>query len=79
MRRHRYLSLVVWLLVSSGIPTTPGYAQDADALRRELEVLRRQLSTMTQAYEERLKALSDRVEQMETSRPPVATATPRNL
>ena len=80
MRRHGYWSLAVVLLVSSGSLTTPGYAQDADALRRELESLRRQLSTMTQAYEERLKALSDRVEQMETSRPPVtppvATAAP---
>ena len=80
MRRHRYLSLVVWLLVSSGIPTTSGYAQDADALRRELETLRRQLSTMTQAYEQRLNALSDRVQQLEAGQAPatqtLATAPP---
>jgi hypothetical protein len=80
MRRHGYWSLAVGLLVSSGSLTTPGYAQDADTLRRELEILRHQLSTMTQAYEQRLKALSDRVEQIEASRPPappgVATAVP---
>ena len=71
---------VVLLVLSSAGLSTPGFAQDADALRRELETLRRQFSTMTQAYEERLKALSDRVEQLEGSRapapPPMATAVP---
>jgi hypothetical protein len=80
MRRHGSRSFVVVLLVlSSAGLSTPGFAQDADALRRELDALRRQLSTMTQAYGERLKALSDRVEQLEGSRapaPPMATAVP---
>jgi hypothetical protein len=73
MRKHGFRLLVMLLLVSSGSLATPGYAQDADTLRRELEALRRQLSTMTQVYEVRLKALSDRVEQLEGNRPP---ATP---
>ena len=81
MRRHgpRSFAVVLLVLSSAGL-STPGFAQDADALRRELETLRRQFSTMTQAYEERLKALSDRVEQLEGSRapapPPMATAVP---
>jgi hypothetical protein len=81
MRRHGSRSFAVLLLLLSGASlTTPSYAQDADTLRRELDALRRQLSTMTHAYEERLKALSERVEQLEGSRtpapPPVATAAP---
>ena len=65
-------------MLSGGSLSTPSYAQDADALRRELDTLRRQLSTMTQAYEERLKALSERVEQLEApgTPPPIATAPP---
>jgi hypothetical protein len=62
MRRHGSRLFAVLLLLLSGASlSTPSYAQDADALRRELDALRRQLSTMTQAYEERLKALSERV------------------
>jgi len=81
MRRHGSRLFAVLLLLLSGASlNTPSYAQDADALRRELDALRRQLSTMTQAYEERLKALSERVEQLEGSRPPtpppVAKAAP---
>lgn len=76
MHRHGYrLFVMLWLLVSSVGLATPGHAQDADALRRELETLRRQFSSVTQAYEERLKALSVRVEQLEASRVTALPAT----
>jgi hypothetical protein len=79
MRRHGYRLIVMLLpLLSSVSLAAPGHAQDADALRRELDTLRRQFSAVTQAYEERLKTLSERVEQLEAGRsmaaPPVAAA-----
>ena len=79
MRRHGYGFVVTLLLLLSSVSlASTGYAQDADTLRRELETLRRQLLAVTQAYEERLKALSERVEQLEAPRsaatPPVIAA-----
>jgi hypothetical protein len=80
MRRHGYRFVVMLLpLLSTVSMATAGHAEDADALRRELDTLRRQFSAVTQAYEERLKALSSRVEQLEAGRPasaPSAAATP---
>jgi hypothetical protein len=71
MRTCGHRSMTVLLLVlSCGGLAAPAHAQDAEALRRELETLRRQLSTLTQSYEQRLKALSDRVEQLEGGGPP---------
>jgi hypothetical protein len=70
MRHWKRRSWTLLLLVSYTGVTTPAYAQDADALRRELETLRQQLSTLTQSYEQRLKTLSDRLEQLERGRPP---------
>jgi hypothetical protein len=69
MRRHGYRPLVL-LLVSCGALVAPAHAQDVDALRREVDALRQQLATITQSYEQRLKALSDRVEQLQDARPP---------
>jgi hypothetical protein len=74
MWRHGYRSLALLLLLSCGRPLTPAHAQAPDALRREIEALRHQMATTTQAYEQRLKELSDRLEQLEDKRPPVATA-----
>jgi hypothetical protein len=56
------------LLLSCEGLAAPAHAQDAEALRCELETLRRQLSTLTQSYEQKLRALSDRVEQLEGGR-----------
>ena len=74
MRRYRYGSLALALLVlCCGRPLNVG-AQTADALRRELEVLREQMATATRLYEQRLKELSDRLQQLESTRPPVVAA-----
>jgi len=77
MPRHGYRPLALLLLVACAGLVEPAYAQDADALRRELEALRQQLATMAQSYEQRLKALSDRVEQLQGSAPaPGAASSP---
>ena len=69
MRRHGYGFVATLLLFLSSVSLAgPGYAQDADALRRELDTLRRQHSAVTQAYEQRLKAMSESVEQLEAPR-----------
>ena len=64
MRTHRCRSLAFLVVLSFGL-TRPAHAQDADALRRELEALRQQLATVTESYERRLKALGDRLQQLE--------------
>ena len=78
VRTHRSMTLL--LLLSCGSLTAPAHAQDADALRREIETLRSQLTTLTHSYEQRLKALSERVEQLEGGRPstpsPAAASAP---
>ena len=81
MRRHGYRPLALLLLVSCGALVAPAHAQDVDTLRREVDALRQQLATITQSYEQRLKALSDRVEQLQDARPlspprPPARSTP---
>ena len=77
MPRHGYRRLALLLLVACAGLVEPAHAQDADALRRELEALRQQLATMAQSYEQRLKALSDRVEQLQGSAPaPGAASSP---
>jgi len=52
-------------VLSFSILTGPAHAQDAGALRRELEALRRQFATVTESYEKRLRALGDRLQQLE--------------
>ena len=74
MRSQGYRPLTLLLLLSCGSPITLAHAQAPDALRREIETLRHQLATITQSYEQQLKELSDRVEQLERSRPPAAAA-----
>ena len=64
MRTHRCRSLAFLVVLSFGL-TRPAHAQDADALRHELEALRQQLTTVTESYEQRLQALGDRLQQLE--------------
>jgi len=75
----RSLSLLAALLLAAmtWLAAAPAaLAQDAEALRRELQALRQQLSTLTQSYEQRLKTLSDRIEQLEGRAAPTAPAAP---
>ncbi len=76
MRRHGYRPLALLLLVSCGALVAPAHAQDVNALRREVDALRQQLATITQSYEQRLKALSERVEQLQGVGPPAPAPAP---
>src|SRR5712692_10589838 len=73
MRTHRCRSLAFLVVLSFGL-TRPAHAQDADALRRELEALRQQFATVTESYERRLKALGDRLQQLERRDAPAVEA-----
>jgi hypothetical protein len=53
----------------------PAWAQDADALRRELEQMRRTFEAMRQEHQKAMDALAERLRQLET-RPAPVTATP---
>jgi hypothetical protein len=64
------------LLLLSVVPAAAAQAQDAAALRREIETLRGQIATITQSYEQRLRQLSDRVEQLEAGRPAAPPPAP---
>jgi hypothetical protein len=72
MRTHECRPLALLVVLSFSILTGPAHAQDADALRRELEALRRQFATVTESYEQRLKALGDRLQQLERRDAPAA-------
>jgi len=74
MRTHERRSLSLLVVLSLSILPGPAHAQDADALRRELEALRQQLATATASYEQRLKALGDRLQQLEGRAAPAAPA-----
>src|SRR5437899_10308573 len=74
MRTHECRSLSLLVVLSFSILTGPAHAQDADALRRELEALRQQFATVTASYEQRLKALGDRLQQLEGRAAPAAPA-----
>jgi len=65
MRTHECRPLALLVVLSFSILTGPAHAQDAGALRRELEALRRQFATVTESYEKRLRALGDRLQQLE--------------
>ena len=72
MRTHECRPLALLVVLSFSILTGPAHAQDADALRRELEALRRQFATVTESYEHRLRALGDRLQQLEGRVAPAA-------
>src|SRR5204863_4731633 len=74
MRTHECHSLSLLVVLSFSILTGPAHAQDADALRRELEALRQQLATVTESYERRLNAPGDRLQQLEGRAAPAAPA-----
>ena len=74
MRTHGRRSIALLVVLSFSILTGPAHAQDADVLRRELEALRQQFATVTQSYEQRLKALGDRLQQLEGRAAPAAPA-----
>jgi hypothetical protein len=67
---HALVILVVALLVALG--AAPVFAQDTEALRRELEQLKRQ----QEQYQRAIDTLSERLRRLESQPTPVATAPP---
>jgi hypothetical protein len=55
----------------------PAHAQDAEALRRELEQMRKNFEAMQEQYQKSMEALSERLQRLETPRVvPAAPAAP---
>src|SRR5439155_3211840 len=67
---HALVILVVALLVALG--AAPVFAQDTEALRKELEQLKRQ----QEQYQRAIDALSQRLQRLESQPAPVTTAPP---
>lgn len=76
MRTHGRHSLMLLAALTFTMLTSPTQAQDAEALRRELEALREQLATVTKSYEQQLKALGDRLQQLEGRTAPTMPSAP---
>ena len=69
---HAMTVLVVMVLLA--LVASPVTAQDADAIRRELEQMRRSFETMKQEYQKSMEALSDRLKRLESTPAPTAVA-----
>jgi len=69
---HAMTVLVVMVLLA--LVASPVTAQDADAIRRELEQMRRSFETMKQEYQKSMDALSDRLKRLESTPAPTAVA-----
>ncbi|MBI4245729.1 MAG: DUF4200 domain-containing protein [Candidatus Rokubacteria bacterium] len=65
---------VACLMLLLALVASPAAAQDADALRRELEQMRKSFETMRQDYQRSMEALSQRLNRLEAT--PVPTAAP---
>src|SRR5215472_17099872 len=74
MRDIIALALLLVLALLAGVP--PAHAQDAEALRREMEQMRKQFDTMQEQYKKALDAMSERLERMEKRPEPAAAAPP---
>jgi hypothetical protein len=72
MRAIVMTGVAVALLV---LPLAAG-AQDAEALRRELEQMRRQLDTIQQQYKQAIDTMSERLRKLEAAPAPTAVAPP---
>jgi hypothetical protein len=67
--------VVVSLLLAALIVPSPATAQDAEALRKELEQMRQQFDRVREDYEKAMKAMSERLERLE-ARPRTAATAP---
>src|SRR5947208_14988382 len=66
--------VIVSALLLVALLAVPGVAQDADALRRELEQMRRSFETMKEQYQKSIDGLSDRLKRLESTPAPTAVA-----
>src|SRR5512134_837257 len=74
---------LIMLLVASviALPVLPAAAQDADALRRELEEMRRRFDEVQQEYRKAMEQMAERLQRLEAtpqsaSAPPVVVQAP---
>ena len=74
MRDIITLALMLVLLLTVSI--VPARAQDADALRREMEQMRKQFDAMQEQYKKALDSMSERLERMEKRPEPTVAAPP---
>src|SRR5215471_14045682 len=74
MRDIIALALMLVLLLTVSI--VPARAQDADALRREMEQMRKQFDAMQEQYKKALDSMSERLERMEKRPEPTVAAPP---
>jgi hypothetical protein len=70
MRRLIALMCIAAVVLAS----TPARAQQADAVRREIDELRRQLADARQQYERTMRALSERLQRLEAAAPAAVAA-----
>jgi hypothetical protein len=75
MRAFVALVLVLGLLA----PATPAAAQDALALRREMEQMRKQFEAMQEQYKKTMDSMAERLERVEARPQPAATAAPATV
>ena len=66
--------MVVCLMLLVALVASPVGAQDADAVRRELEQMRRIFETMKEQYQKSIDGLSDRLKRLESTPVPASLA-----
>ena len=66
--------MVVCLVLLVGLGASPAAAQEADAMRRELEQMRRSFETLKDQHQKSIDALSDRLKRLESTPAPTAVA-----
>jgi len=69
-----YTRIGLFLVVLVQLCSAPAMAQEADALRKELEELRKQFGAMKDAYEKSINTLSERIQAIESRAQPSAVA-----
>jgi hypothetical protein len=75
MRAFVALVLVLGLLA----PATSAAAQDALALRREMEQMRKQFEAMQEQYKKTMDSMAERLDRVESRPQPAATAAPATV
>src|SRR6266478_6199002 len=64
--------VAVCLTLGLALSASPVGAQDAEALRRELEQLKQQFQTMQEQYQKLIQGMSERLQRLEAQPPPAA-------
>ena len=71
----RGLWITWFVMLTVGVPAMPALAQDAAALRRELEQVRRQFQQAQEEYRKAMEQMAERLQRLE-AKPPSAAAPP---